>query len=39
MTWTFDNLLGAMYLRMWWIMLAGGDLVRCEHCGRSMSLS
>jgi hypothetical protein len=39
MTWTFDNLLGAMYLQMWWVMLAGGDLARCGHCGRLMSLT
>lgn len=39
MRWTFENLLGAMYLQMWWVMLSGGDLVRCEHCGRLMSLT
>lgn len=38
-TWQFDNLLGAAYLQMWWLMTSGGDLGRCEHCGRVMSLS
>ena len=36
--WTFDNLLGAMYLQMFWLMASGEDLARCEHCGLVMSL-
>ena len=37
--WGFKNLLGAMYLQMYWLMAAGGTLRRCEHCGRIISLS
>ena len=37
--WTFDNLLGAMYLQMYWLMVSGGDITRCEHCGRIISLA
>lgn len=37
--WDFDSLLGAMYLQMWWLMASGGDIARCEHCGRTISLS
>lgn len=36
--WTFRNLLGAMYLQMFWLVASGEDLVRCEHCGLVMSL-
>jgi hypothetical protein len=35
----FENLLGAMYLQMYWLMTSGGDLARCEYCGRVISLS
>jgi hypothetical protein len=35
----FDNLLGAMYLQMYWLMCSGDDLARCEYCGRIISLS
>jgi hypothetical protein len=38
-TWEFDNLLGAMYLQMYWLMTSAGELKRCEHCGRIVSLS
>jgi len=35
----FENLLGAMYLQMYWLMTSRGDLARCEYCGRVISLS
>jgi hypothetical protein len=35
----FENLLGAMYLQMYWLMTSEGDLARCEYCGRVISLS
>ena len=38
-TWSFDNLLGAMYLQMWWLMASAGDITRCEFCGRIVSLA
>ena len=37
--WDFDNLLGAMYLQMWWLMASAGDTTRCEFCGRIVSLA
>jgi len=37
--WDFDNLLGAMYLQMWWLMSSSGDTTRCEYCGRIVSLA
>ena len=37
--WQFDNLLGAMYLQLWWLMASGGHLTRCEYCGKTLSLS
>jgi hypothetical protein len=37
--WKFNNLLGAAYLQMYWLMTSGGDIARCEHCGRVMSLA
>ena len=37
--WTFDNLLGAMYLQMHWLLTSGGNLVRCEYCRRVISLA
>jgi hypothetical protein len=37
--WRFDNLLGAMYLQMFWLMDSTGDLARCENCRRIMSLA
>ena len=41
LVWSFDNLLGAMYLQMYWIMTSGGNLTRCEHehCRRVISLA
>jgi hypothetical protein len=38
-TWHFENLLGAMYLQMWWVVTSSGELSRCEHCGRLISLT
>jgi hypothetical protein len=38
-TWSFDNLLGALYLQMWWVVTSSGELSRCEQCGRLISLS
>lgn len=37
-SWLYDNLLGAMYLQMYWLLLAGADLVRCESCGSPIPL-
>ena len=33
----FFNLLGAMYLQMYWLIASGGNVVRCEHCSRIIS--
>jgi hypothetical protein len=38
-TWSFDNLLGAMYPQMWWVVISSGDLSCCEHCSRLISLA
>jgi len=37
--WVFDNLLGAAYLQMYWLMTSAGELARCGHCGRLLSLA
>jgi hypothetical protein len=37
-SWTFDNLLGAMYLQMYWLMTSSESIARCEHCGLIISL-
>lgn len=38
--WRFTNLLGAMYLQMYWLMASGGRAVtRCEYCRRIISLA
>jgi hypothetical protein len=37
--WGFKSLYGAMYLQTYWLMAAGGDVTRCEHCGRIISLA
>jgi hypothetical protein len=39
LVWYFDDLLGAMYLQMYWLLTSGGDLVHCEHCRRLISLT
>lgn len=31
--WGFDSLVGAAYLQMYWLVGAGGGIVRCEFCG------
>jgi hypothetical protein len=36
--WKFENLLGAMYLQMYWLMGSGANTTRCEWCGRLISL-
>jgi hypothetical protein len=36
--WGFENLLGAMYLQMYWLMTSGEDPTRCRYCGRIVSL-
>lgn len=33
------NLEGAMYLQMYWLITSSGELSRCEHCGRILSLT
>lgn len=37
--WRFDNLLGAAYLQMYWLLTSGGTIARCDYCGRVMSLT
>jgi len=37
--WRFDNLLAALYLQMHWLLSSGGELSRCENCGRVISLA
>jgi hypothetical protein len=37
--WGFKSLRGAMYLQMYWLMAAGGDVTRCEYCSRIISLA
>ena len=37
--WDAYNLLGVMYLQMYWIMFSGGTLARCEQCRRVISLA
>jgi hypothetical protein len=37
--WVYESLLGAMYLQMHWLMTSGGELTRCENCGRIIALS
>jgi hypothetical protein len=38
-TWASDNLLGAAYLQMYWLMTSGENIARCEYCRRIMSLA
>ena len=35
----FKGLYGAMYLQMYWLMAAGGNVIRCRWCGRIISLT
>ncbi len=39
LTWEFDNVLGAMYLQMHQLVVAGGNVSRCENCQRIISLA
>jgi hypothetical protein len=36
--WDFDSLYGAMYLEMWWLIVSGNNIGRCEFCGSPISL-
>lgn len=37
--WGFDNLLGAMYLQMYWLIAAGEkNIAHCKYCGKVISL-
>jgi len=36
--WGFENLLGAMYLEMYWLIGSGTNTTRCDWCGRLISL-
>jgi hypothetical protein len=38
-TWDFDNLLGAAYLQLHWLITSGDALARCGYCGRVLSLA
>lgn len=37
--WSFFDLLGAMYLQMYWLIAAGGNVTRCDYCARIVSLA
>ncbi len=37
--WGFKNLLGAMYLQLYWLMSSGGEVTRCKYCSRIVSLN
>jgi hypothetical protein len=37
--WAFKSLYGAMYLQMYWLMAAGGNVTRCKYCRRIISLA
>jgi hypothetical protein len=37
--WVFKSLYGAMYLQMYWLMAAGGNVTRCKYCSRIISLT
>lgn len=37
--WLFNNLLGAAYLQMYWLIASAGELKRCEYCGRLNSIA
>ncbi len=36
-SWQPRNLLGAIYLQMYWLVTNSGNLSRCKHCGRIIS--
>jgi hypothetical protein len=37
--WHFDNLMGVIYLQMYRLITSGGELTRCNYCGRMIALS
>lgn len=38
--WSFDNLLGAMYLQMYWLLEAGeNNVTHCKSCGATIKLT
>jgi hypothetical protein len=37
--WDFDSLYGAMYLEMWWLIVSGNNIGRCEFCSNPISLA
>ena len=37
--WNFYNLLGAMYLQMFWLMASMDKVARCEYCGRIITFT
>ena len=38
-SWSFSTLEAAMYLQMYWLLAAAGDVTRCRYCGRIISLA
>lgn len=38
-SWGFKGLYAAMYLQMYWLMEAGGNVTACKYCGRIISLA
>ena len=38
--WDFDNLLGVMYLQMYWLLEAGeNNITHCKNCGAMIKLT
>jgi hypothetical protein len=37
--WNFYNLLGAMYLQVYWLMAFGENVARCQYCSQIISLA
>jgi hypothetical protein len=38
-SWGFRNLIGAMYLQLYWLITSRAGIKRCKHCGRIISLA
>jgi len=38
-SWSFRSLQAAMYLQMYWLIAAAGDVTRCRYCGGIISLA
>ena len=38
-SWGFKGLYAAIYLQMYWLMAAGGNVTRCKYCGRIIYLT